>query len=73
MTFDTAPEPGLSTYRIRELATWYEEEAFLRRDGIEIDQSALDRDLKRLLVKHGVLPESVPIEFERVRKMVFPA
>jgi hypothetical protein len=65
-------EPGLSPHTIRDLASWYEEEANRRRLGINIDRDALDRDLRRLLVERGVFPEFIAVEFERVMKVVFP-
>jgi hypothetical protein len=65
-------EPGLSPYTIRDLAHWYEEEANRRRVGINIDQDALDRNLRRLLAERGVFPEFIAVEFERVMKVVFP-
>jgi hypothetical protein len=64
-------EPGLSPYTIRDLASWYEEEANRRRFGINIDQDALDRDLRRLLAERGVFPEFIAVEFEHVMRVVF--
>ncbi len=64
--------PDLSPYTIRELANWYEEEAARCRVGLNLDQDALDRDLRRLLAERGVLPEFISTEFERVMKVVFP-
>ena len=65
-------EPGLSLYTIRELASWYEEEGDRRRVGLDLDQAALDRDLRRRLAELGVFPEFIEIEFERVMQVVFP-
>ena len=72
---DVEPEPpngwGLSRYTIRDLAIWYEEEANRRRNGIELDQKALDRDLRARVRSIGVFPEFVAVEFERVMRVVF--
>jgi hypothetical protein len=71
-----APRPAngvenLSPYTIREWANWYNEEGARRRVGLDLDQDALDRDLRRLLAERGVLPEFISTEFERVMKVVF--
>jgi hypothetical protein len=63
--------PGLSPVAIRELARWYEEEGNRRRYGGELDQGALDRDLRQFLAERGVLPDFVSVEFERVMQAVF--
>jgi hypothetical protein len=63
--------PGLSPYEIRDLATWYAEEANRQRVGSVIDQPALDRDLRRMLAERGVFPEFIAAEFERVMQAVF--
>ena len=72
------PEPptrpdewGLSRYTIRDLACWYEEEGNRRRVGLELDQDALDRDLRHRLAELGVFPEFIAVEFERVMQAVF--
>ena len=65
-------EPGLSPHTIRELANWYEEEGNRRRVGLNLDQDALDRDLRQRLAERGVLPEFISTEFEHVMKVVFP-
>jgi hypothetical protein len=77
-TFTAAREPpdqldewGLSQYTLRELANWYEDEANRRRVGIKLDQKALHRDLRKLLAEHGVIPEFIAAEFERVMQTVF--
>lgn len=70
----TRPQPdewGLSRYTIRDLARWYVEEADRRRNGIVLDQHALDRDLRKLIADRGVFTEYIMIEFERVMEIVF--
>jgi SRSO17 transposase len=37
-----------------------------RRLGPDLDQAALDRDLRRLLAERGVFPEFIAVEFECV-------
>ena len=71
-TSSSASAPGLSPYTIRDLANWYEEEANRRRIGINVDQDALDRDLRRVLAERGAFPEFIAVEFERVTQVVFP-
>src|SRR5262245_37514946 len=64
---------SISLFRIRDLASWYEDEANRRRLGSSIiNQDALDRDLRLRLAEHGVFPEFIPTEFERVMQIVFP-
>jgi hypothetical protein len=62
----------MSPYAILDLARWYEAEANRRRVGTLIDQPALDRDLRqKLAAQHGVSPEFITTEFERVMQAVF--
>ena len=42
-----------------------------RRVGINIDQGALDRDLRRRLAERGAFPEFIAVEFKRVMQVVF--
>jgi hypothetical protein len=64
-------EPGLSSRRIRELASWYIERADQRRNGgAGLDQESLDVELSRVL-RDEVLPEFLDVEFERVLDEVF--
>jgi hypothetical protein len=68
-------EPGLSSRRIRELASWYIERFEHYRNGCADinpqNQADLDAGLRRMLREAGVFPEFVDIEFERVMEEVF--
>jgi hypothetical protein len=65
-------DKGLSCYLVRQLANWYlgkfEEE---RLETGTVQQQVLDVELRALLVDHGVFPEFIQIEFERVMKVVY--
>ncbi|WP_354172304.1 MULTISPECIES: DUF3631 domain-containing protein [unclassified Bradyrhizobium] len=64
-------EKGLSVHFIRELAEWYlgkvEEE---RLATGTLRQAALDAELRAILSDHGVFPEFIEIESERVMQVV---
>jgi hypothetical protein len=65
-------DKGLSCYLIRQLANWYlgkfEEE---RLATGTVQPQVLDVELRALLVDHGVFPEFIATEFERVMKVVY--
>jgi hypothetical protein len=64
--------PGLSIYRIRELANEYTEQAYANMQENDGDTltAALDDWLRERLAGE-VLPEFVEVEFERVMTEVF--
>jgi hypothetical protein len=63
-------DKGLSPYRIRQLANWYLEKFEEERVTTgTVQQKALEAELRGVLVDHGVFPEFIEIEFERVMKM----
>jgi hypothetical protein len=65
-------EPGLSDYRIRQLAGWYLECAEAERQATgTIRQPELDEALQLALAEEGVFPEFIAVEFERVMRAVF--
>jgi len=65
-------KPGLSDYRIRQLAGWYLDRAESERQETgTIRQTELDDALRMVLSKEGVLPEFIGVEFERVMGAVF--
>jgi hypothetical protein len=69
-------EPGLSSYTIRELASWCVEEAARRVDDPDLAavgtlQNVVDVALRRRLAELGVSPEFIGVEFERVMQVVF--
>ena len=62
---------GLSPYRIGQLANWYREkfeEGRLANGTVQ--QKALDAELRVVLADHGVFPEFIEIEFQRVMAVV---
>jgi hypothetical protein len=63
---------GLSPYLIRDLANWYLERFEQERlaTGM-VQQNALDAELSAVLADHGVFPEFIKIEFDRVMDAVF--
>jgi len=64
--------PGLSDWRIRQLADGYMEGAEAQFDSTgDTDRAALDRELRQTLAAEGVFPEFIEIELERVMKVVF--
>jgi hypothetical protein len=68
-------DKGLSTYLIRQLADWYLEKFEGERLATDTVQQgaldALDAELRAVLADdHGVLPEFITTEFERVKKVV---
>jgi putative DNA primase/helicase len=65
-------EPGLSDYRIRQLAGWYLDRGDAeRRETGTIRQTELDEALRMVLVEDGVFPEFIGVEIERVMRAVF--
>jgi putative DNA primase/helicase len=65
-------EPGLSDYRIRQLAGWYLDRAEAERQKTgTIRQTELDDALRMVLSTEGVPPEFIRVEFERVMGAVF--
>jgi cobalamin biosynthesis protein CobT len=64
--------PGLSTYRIRQLADEYTEQAYANAQENDGDTltAALDDWLRERLAGE-VLPEFVEVEFERIMTEVF--
>jgi 5S rRNA maturation endonuclease (ribonuclease M5) len=64
--------PGLSEYRIRNLAEQYQERAYAnaQENGGDTRTAELDADLRRRLAEE-VLPEFVEVEFARVMDQVF--
>jgi hypothetical protein len=62
-------EPGLSSRRIQELATWCSDRAYWHYSPNALAAGALDAELREILRKE-VLPEHVEIEFKRVMKEV---
>jgi hypothetical protein len=65
-------EPGLSDYRIRQLAGWYLERAEADRQGTgTIWNKELDDALRAALAQEGVFPEFIGVEFDRVIAAVF--
>jgi putative DNA primase/helicase len=64
--------PGLSEFRIRQLAGWYRDRAEAERQGTgTIRQPELDETLRKVLAEEGVFPEFIGVEFERVMGAVF--
>ena len=64
---------GMSERTVDALASWYEQTFYERRDEPEIEAS-LARELRhRLRDEHGVLPEFIGIEVERVNDRIFRA
>jgi hypothetical protein len=64
--------PGLSNYRIRQLAEWYRDRAEIERQQTgTIRQTELDEALRIVLSEEGVLAEFIGVEFERVMGAVF--
>ena len=62
---------GLSPYLIRHLASWYLERFEQERLAAgTVQQNALDAELRAFLADHGVFPEFIEIEFERVMRAV---
>jgi hypothetical protein len=62
---------GLSPYRIWQLADWYLEQFEEQRQATgTVQQEALDAELRAVLADHGMLPEFIEIEFERVMVVV---
>ena len=63
---------GLSPYLICHLANWYlerfEQE---RRASGTVEQNTLNAELRAVLADHGVFPEFIEIEFERVMATVY--
>lgn len=64
-------EPGLSRWRIRELADWYKNETHRRYNDGTLDTAALDAELRAILREEVAFPEHVEIEFKRVMDAVF--
>ena len=66
-------EPGLSHWRIRNLAEQYQELAYANARANDGDTRTADCDawLRRTLAEQGVLPESVEVEFERIMAELF--
>src|SRR5262249_53175177 len=64
-------EPGLSRFRIRELADWYMNETHRRYSKNQLDTGELDSDLRVILREEVVFPEHIEIEFERVMQVAF--
>jgi hypothetical protein len=63
---------GLSPYLIRHLANSYLEKFEEERLATgAVQQNALDDELRAILADHGVFPEFIDIEFERVMAAVF--
>ena len=62
-------EPGLSSWRIRELADWYMDETHRRYNEGTLVTAELDADLRAILREEVDVPEHVEIEFERVMQM----
>jgi putative DNA primase/helicase len=68
---DGGAEPGLSQWRIRELARWYLDRAEAQRQETgDVCSAELDAGLRQVLVEE-VFPEFVEVEFERVMQVVF--
>jgi putative DNA primase/helicase len=63
-------EIGLPQRRIDALSEWYEDTFYERRDEPEIT-ATLDRELRLRLDEHGVLPEFIEVEAERVIERIF--
>jgi Protein of unknown function (DUF3631) len=65
-------EPGLSDYRIRQLAGWYLDRAEAERQETgTIRQTELDDALRMVLAEDGVFPEFITVEFGRVMRAAF--
>jgi hypothetical protein len=64
-------DKGLSPYLIRHLANWYLEGFEQERLATgTVQQNALDAELRAVLADHGVFPEFIDIELERVMAAV---
>jgi hypothetical protein len=62
-------ERGLEAHTIQQLAQWYRERFYEERD-----EAAVDGWLRqKLAAEHGIFPEFVQIEFERVKEAVYAA
>jgi hypothetical protein len=62
---------GLSDYRIRELAGWYQERAYAAyQEHGDVDSTVLDTGLRQVLAEQ-CLPEFIEVEFQRVMEVVF--
>src|SRR5262249_54324994 len=59
------PERSLSSLRVRELAEWYDDQAYRHYSPTALAAGALDAELRAILRKE-VSPERVEVEFERV-------
>jgi hypothetical protein len=65
-------EPGLSDYRVGQLAGWYLDRADAERQRTgTVRQTELDEALRMVLAEDGVFPEFIAVEFERVLRAVF--
>jgi hypothetical protein len=65
-------KPGVSDYRIRELAAWYVDRGEAERQETgPIRQDELDEALRKALANEAVFPEFIAVEFERVMSAVF--
>jgi hypothetical protein len=65
-------DKGLSPCLIRQLANWHLEKFEEERLATgTVQQEALDTELRAVLADHGVFPEVVETEFERVMVLVF--
>jgi hypothetical protein len=63
---------GLHPHQIREIAAWYNNEAYDRLAGSVLEQEVLNGELrKRLRDEYGVFPEFIAVEFERVMQAAF--
>lgn len=63
--------PGLSAWRVRQLADVYMQGADAQFEATgDVDRATLDRELRQALAVE-VFPEFIEIEFERVMKVVF--
>jgi hypothetical protein len=69
-------ELGLEPHTIEELARWYLDRFEAERKTPDGDadpeaQGRVDAELRKALADHGVFPEFIEVEFERVMKVVF--
>jgi putative DNA primase/helicase len=65
-------KPGLSDFRIRQLAAWYVDRSEAERQETgTIRNKELDDALRAALAREGVFPEFIGVEFDRVIAAVF--
>jgi hypothetical protein len=69
---DGGNEPGLTWRTVDQLASEVEEWAYANRDTVRIDQAGvIEAEIRRRVIRAGVLPEAVAIETERVMTSLF--